>query len=82
MPEMQLRTSGVTCSRLELFIKNKERIQKFKEVGDQDMIIKTDYIKLSFNMTWLMEIFRIYLEEQLLRKYYVIKQLILLKLFW
>ena len=82
MPEMQLRKSGVTWSGLELFIKNKERIQKFKEVGDQDMIIKTDYIKLSFNMTWLMEIFRIYLEEQLLRKYYVIKQLILLKLFW
>ena len=51
MPEMQLRKSGVTCSGLELFIKNKERIQKFKEVGDQDMIIKTDYIKLSFNMT-------------------------------
>ena len=82
MPEMLLRRSGVTWSGLELFIKNKERIQKFKEVGDQDMIIKTDYIKLSFNMTWLMEILRIYLEEQLLRKYYVIKQLILLKLFW
>ena len=51
MPEMLLRKSGVTWSGLELFIKNKERIQKFKEVGDQDMIIKTDYIKLSFNMT-------------------------------
>ena len=37
-------------------------------------------IKLAFNVTWLMEILRIYQEEQLLIKYYVIKCLILLKI--
>ena len=37
-------------------------------------------IKLAFSMTWHMEILEIYLEEQLLIKYYVIKHLILLKI--
>ena len=32
-------------------------------------------IKLAFNMTWLIEISKIYLEGQLLIKYYVIKKL-------
>ena len=44
------------------------------------MFVKTNQIKLAFNMTWLKEILKIYLEEQLLIKYYVIKHLILLKI--
>ena len=47
---MDLRQPGFTYS--ERNKKNKERIQKFKE--------------LVFNMTWLMEILMIQLEEQLL----------------
>ena len=40
------------------------------------MLIKMNYIKLAFNMTWLNEILKIYLEDQLLIKYYVMKHLI------
>ena len=36
-------------------------------------------MKLAFNVKWLMEILRIYSEQQILKKYYVIKHLILQK---
>ena len=35
--------------------------------------------RVAFNMKWLMEILKIYMDEQLLTKKYVIKHLILLK---
>ena len=41
--------------------------------------IKTNLIKLAFNMTWLMEILSICLEGQLLIWHYMIKHFILLK---
>ena len=34
IPEMHLRQSGFTYSTCGLFKKSKERIQKFKEIGD------------------------------------------------
>ena len=34
MPEMHLRQPGFTYSAYRPFIKNKERIKKFKETGD------------------------------------------------
>ena len=34
MPEIHLKQSGFTYSACEPFTKNKERIQKFKEIGD------------------------------------------------
>ena len=46
----------------------------------QDTSIKMDYIKLDFNMIWLMGILKIYLEGQFLIKYYIIKSLILLNI--
>ena len=72
IPNMQLKQPGFMYSAYEPFIKNKERIQKFKKAGVHDIFIKTNYINLAFKMTWLMEISRNYLKEQLLVKYYVI----------
>ena len=49
MPEMQLRQSAFTYSACGPFIKNQERIQKFKETGDSPYIYQNG----------LMEIFKI-----------------------
>ena len=40
MPEMYLKPPGCTYSSCGPFIKNKERIQKFKETGDTSYIYK------------------------------------------
>ena len=37
MPEMHLRQPQFTYSACGLFIKNKERFQKFKETGDSNI---------------------------------------------
>ena len=39
-----------------------------------------NHTNLAFNITWLMEILMVYLEEQLLIKYHVIKHLKLLNI--
>ena len=59
MPEMHLKQPGFTYSACGPFIKNKERVQKFKETGDTSIFIKINLIRLVFNMIWLMEIFKI-----------------------
>ena len=62
MSEIYLRQPGFTYSAYRPFTKNTEKIQKVKEQQIQDVIIKTNQIKLVFNI-WLMEILKIYLEE-------------------
>ena len=47
---MYLRQPGFTYSTSGPFVKDKERIQKFKETGDSRYIYQ---IELVFNMTWL-----------------------------
>ena len=42
MPEMHLREPGFTYSACGPFIKNKERIQKFKETGDSRYIYQNE----------------------------------------
>ena len=59
MPEIHLKQPGFTYSACGPFIKNKERIQKFKETGDTTYIYKMNLIRLVFNMIWLMEILKI-----------------------
>ena len=76
MPEMHLGQPGFTYGACGPFTKNKERIQKFKETGDLRYIYQNELDKLCFQHY---KILKIYLEEQLLIKYYVIKHLILLK---
>ena len=80
IPEMRLRQLGFTYSAYELFNKNKERTQKFKETGDSIDIYQDGLDKLAFTSTRLIEILKIYLEEQYLIKYYVTKHLTLLKI--
>ena len=60
MSEMNLRQQEFTYSACELFTKNKERIQTFKEMGhSQYRYIFTNKIKHFFNMTWLIEMLNI-----------------------
>ena len=81
---MNLRQARFNFTASGSFTKNKEKIQKLKKQEIHDIYIyiyiKTNQIKLDFNMIWFMGILRIYLEERLLIKYYVIKHLILLKI--
>ena len=56
LPQLHLRQPGLTYSACGPFTKNKERIKKKKQ-NIQDMFIRTTWIKLVFNMIWLMVIF-------------------------
>ena len=68
LPEIHLTQPGSAYSACRPFTKNKERIQKFKETGDSRYIYQKELDTIAFNMTWVMEILRIYLELQLLIK--------------
>ena len=48
MPEMHLKQPGFTYSACGPFTKNKERIQKFKELGDTNYIYKNELDKACF----------------------------------
>ena len=64
MPELDLRQSGITNSTSGSSNKNKERIKNLKKQEIQDIFIKMNQIKSALNMTQLMDILKIYLEEQ------------------
>ena len=59
MPEMHLKQPILTFSDCGPFTKNKERIKNLKKQEIQDILIKTNWIKLVFNMIWLMEMLNI-----------------------
>ena len=42
MTEMHVRQAGFTYSSCRIFTKNKERIEKFKEIGDSQYLIQTN----------------------------------------
>ena len=48
MPEMHLRQPGLTYSACGPFTKNKERIQKVKEIGDSRNIYQNEQCKTCF----------------------------------
>ena len=48
MPEIHLKKAGFTYSACRPFIKNKERILKFKETGDTKNIYRNDLDKAWF----------------------------------
>ena len=48
MPEMDLKQPGFIYSACGPFIKNKERIQKFKEKGDTKYIYRNEVDKACF----------------------------------
>ena len=59
MPEMHLKQPGFTYSACGPFTKNKEIIKKLKKQEIQYIFIKTNWIKLIFDMIWFMEILKI-----------------------
>ena len=60
MPEMHLRQPGLTYNACGPFTKKtKKEYKSLKKQEIQDIIIKTNWIKLVFNMVWLMEILKI-----------------------
>ena len=59
MPEMYLRQPGFTYSTYGLFTKNKERFKNLKKQEIHNIFIKTNYVKLVFNTTCLMETLKI-----------------------
>ena len=54
IPEMHLKQSRFTNSACSPFTRNKERIEKFMQIGIQILFIEMSSIKLAFNMIWLM----------------------------
>ena len=48
LPEMHLKQPGFTYSVCGLFIRNKQRIRKFKETGDINYIYKNELDKVCF----------------------------------
>ena len=65
---MHLRQPRFAHSVYRPFTKNKETIKKFKETGDSREI-QNELKKLALDMILLMDISKIYPEEQLLIKY-------------
>ena len=58
MPEMHLKQPGFTYSACGPFIKNKERIQKFKQTGNTDYIYKNELDKACFQHDMVYEDFK------------------------
>ena len=58
MPEMHLKEPEITYSDCGPFTKNKEKIQNLKKQEIQNVFTEMNYIKLNFNMIWLMEILK------------------------
>ena len=60
-----LDKSGFTYRTWGPFTKNKERIQKLKKKHEiQDMFTEMNQMKIVFNIKYLMDILKIYKEEQ------------------
>ena len=80
MPAIDLGQPSFTYSACGPFTKNKERTQKFKGTGDSKYVYQNELDKACFQHDMAYGILMIYLEEQLLINYFVIKYLILLKI--
>ena len=75
MLEMHLRQPKFTYCSCE----NKERIKKFKEIGDSKYTYQNELDKAWFQHSMAYGFLKIYLEEELLIEYCAIKHLLLLK---
>ena len=66
--KMHLGLPGFTYSDCGPFSKDGERIYNLRKQEGKNIFIKVNWIKFAFNLTWLIELLKIYLEEQLLIK--------------
>ena len=79
MPEMHLRQLGFTSSGCGLFTKNKDSI-KLKKQESHHIFIKRNQVKFSsWHSSWRFSRFN-KKNKKLLKRYYVIKHLIMLKI--
>ena len=69
MPEMHLKQPEFTYSACRPFTKIKERIQKFKEIGDTSYIYKNELDKACFQHDMAYGDFKDLKKEQLLIKF-------------
>ena len=66
---MHLRQPGFVYKACGPFTKKNNDYNKLRKKEIHDILIKTNYKKPSFSITWLMKILKTYLEEQVLIKY-------------
>ena len=79
MPQVILRQLGFGSSVFKPFTERKEKIITKKKQEVQEIFVKMDWIKLTFNTEYLKVAWRIFLEEQPFKKYWAIKNFILIK---
>ena len=60
MPEMHSRQLGVMYNAWDHLLKTKKEFKNLKKQEIEGVIIKMNQVKLTFNMTWLVEILSIY----------------------
>ena len=80
MPEIHLRQPGFTCSTYGPFIKNKGRIQNFKETGDSRYIYQNKLDKACFQHCMAFGDLKDLTRKTAFEKYCEIKHLKLLKI--
>ena len=82
MAETHLTDLGFTYNAWDPFTKSKKlkKTRKFRQTGDSTYVYQNVLDKHAFNMTWPKEMLKIWQEEKLLIKYYLIKHLTLLRL--
>ena len=80
MPEMHLKQPGFSYSACGPFIKNKERIKKFKEAGDISYIYKDELDKACFQHDMASGDFKDLARRTASDKVLRVKHLILLKI--
>ena len=68
--EIHLRQPRFTYSACGSFVKNKKKTKKnLKKQEIEEIFIRTNQVKSASSMIWLMDVLRIFLEEQFLIKY-------------
>ena len=60
MPEMHLRQPRFSYNAVNHKLNTKSKYKSLKQQEIQDIFIKMNYVKLAFNMVWLIEIVKIF----------------------
>ena len=69
MSEMHIKQPGLLIVLVDHLLKTKKEFRNLRKREIQTIFSKMNLIMLVFNMIWLMEILKVYQEEQLLIKF-------------
>ena len=69
MSEMHIKQPGLLIVLVDHLLKTKKEFRNLRKREIQTIFSKMNLIMLVFNMIWLMEILKVYREEQLLIKF-------------